>query len=91
MNSAVGDERAALGLAGIALKAGARSAVASLWRVEEASTAKLMTTFYQAMCKGPYVSKAEALQQAQKTLLLSQRQYKHPYYWAPFLLIGNWL
>jgi len=89
--TAVGDERAALGLAGIALKAGARSAVASLWRVEDASTAKLMTSFYQAMCNGPYVSKAEALQQAQKTLLLSQRQYKHPYYWAPFLLIGNWL
>jgi CHAT domain-containing protein len=85
--TAVGDERSALGLAGIALKAGARSAIASLWQVDSRSTAQLMTTFYQRICKGPDTSKAQALQAAQK---LIQKQYKHPYYWAAFLLIGNW-
>ncbi len=85
--TAVGDEQAALGLAGIAVKAGARSAVASLWLVDEESTASLMKSFYSAICNHPNFSKAQALQQAQ---LLASRRYKHPYYWAAFLLIGNW-
>ena len=57
--TALGNDRAALGLAGIALKAGARSAVASLWLVNDPATAQL--------------------------------EHSHPYYWAAFLFIGNWL
>jgi CHAT domain-containing protein len=87
--TAVGDELAALGLAGVAIKAGARSALASLWLVDEDSTAQLMSAFYSEFCNKPYLSKAQALAQAQKRLLFDRR-YKHPYYWAPFLLIGNW-
>ena len=86
--TAVGDERAALGLAGVAIKAGARSALASLWFVNDESTSKLVTEFYQQL-KNPVLSKAQALQQAQKSLM--EQGYQHPLYWAPFLLIGNWL
>ncbi len=87
--TAAGDERAALGLAGIAVKAGARSALAGLWAVDDEASARLMTDFYRHL-KGPgHTSKARALQQAQLGLLHSGR-YAHPGYWAPFLLIGSW-
>ncbi len=87
--TAAGDDRAALGLAGIALKAGARSAVASLWFINDVSTADLIADFYRHL-KNPDNSKADALQMAQLSLISSE-EYRHPAYWAPFLLIGNWL
>lgn len=85
--TASGDRRAALGLAGIAVRSGARSTVASLWPVNDETTADFMTMFYQALNK-PGVSKAEALGIAQTQLL---SKYPSPYYWAPFVLVGNWL
>jgi CHAT domain-containing protein len=85
--TAAGDERAALGLAGVAVRAGARSTLASLWLVSDESTALLMSHFYQELNTG--VSKAEALRRAQQALL--QGQYRHPYFWAAFVLLGNWL
>jgi CHAT domain-containing protein len=87
--TAVGDRRAALGLAGVAVRSGARSTLATLWSVQDQSTADLMTRFYEFI-KQSGVNKGEALRQAQLTLLRSP-QYQHPYYWAPFVLVGNWL
>lgn len=87
--SAAGDDRAALGLAGVAVKAGARSALATLWFVQDESTALVVAEFYNRL-RGDKVSKAQALQQAQLKLLQDPR-YDHPGYWAAFLLIGNWL
>lgn len=87
--TAVGDERAALGLAGVAIKAGARSALASLWFVNDTATAELIGEFYNQL-QTPSISKVQALQNAQKKLL-SQKVFNHPIFWAPFLLIGNWL
>jgi CHAT domain-containing protein len=87
--TAVGDERAALGLAGVAIKAGARSAIASLWFVNDESTSQLISEFYHQL-QNPALSKAQALQNAQKKLY-KKRTFQHPAYWAPFLLIGNWL
>lgn len=87
--TAVGDERAALGLAGVAIKAGARSALASLWFVDDEATSKLVAEFYQQL-QNPSLSKAQALQNAQKKLAV-QPKFRHPAFWAPFLLIGNWL
>ena len=87
--TASGDDRAALGLAGVALKAGARSAVASLWYVSDKASEKLVADLYQALQSGR-LSKAQALRAAQKQLLASP-QFSHPAYWAPYLLIGNWL
>jgi len=88
--TASGDDRAALGLAGVAIKAGARSALASLWFVNDQSTSALITEFYNQLRQLPPVSKAQALRAAQ-IKLLSDRRYRHPCYWSPYLIIGNWL
>jgi CHAT domain-containing protein len=87
--TAAGDDRAALGLAGVAIKAGARSALATLWTVNDPASAELVSSFYREL-QNPAVSKAKALQQAQLGLLKEPR-YRHPSYWSAFLLIGNWL
>ena len=87
--TAVGDDRAALGLAGLALKAGARSALATLWFINDQASGTLVENFYRALAD-PHLSKAEALQVAQLAML-DDPLLGHPAYWAPFLLIGNWL
>ena len=87
--TAAGDERAALGLAGMAIRAGARSSMGSLWSVSDKATSALVVGFYEAL-NTPGISKARALQQAQGVLLADAR-FGHPYYWAPFLVINNWL
>jgi CHAT domain-containing protein len=85
--TAAGDDRAALGLAGIAVKAGARSALATMWLVDDVAAARLSADFYRNLGTAG-TSKARALQQAQVGLL---DEFDHPFFWAPFLLIGNWL
>jgi CHAT domain-containing protein len=87
--TAVGDKRATLGLAGVAVRSGARSTMATLWAVQDQSTADLMVQFYKSLNQRK-TSKADALRQGQLSLLHST-EYKHPYYWAPFVLVGNWL
>ncbi len=87
--TAAGDDRAALGLAGIAIKAGARSALASLWFINDKSSTILVSEFYRQL-QTTMVSRARALQQAQLKLL-DHPVYDHPVYWSPFLLINNWL
>jgi len=87
--TAVDDERAALGLAGVSIRAGARSAMGSLWSVSDPAAYRLMEGFYRAM-KTPGVSKARALQISQQSLLASRR-FQHPYYWASYLVMNNWL
>jgi CHAT domain-containing protein len=87
--TAAGDKRAALGLAGLAVRSGARSTLATLWSVRDQSTADLMVKFYRELIQ-TQVSKAEALRQAQLALLKNPK-YEHPFYWAPFILVGNWL
>jgi CHAT domain-containing protein len=87
--TAAGDDRAALGLAGVAIKAGARSALATLWSINDEASAELVTEFYRQF-QDPAVSRAKALQQAQLKLL-SNLRFEHPGYWAPFLLLNNWL
>ena len=86
--TATEDKRAALGMTGMAVRSGAKTTVASLWNVRDRSTAKLMTEFYQLLSQ-KNVSKASALRQAQLALMEAP-QYNHPYYWSPFVLIGNW-
>ncbi|GAB4145062.1 MAG: hypothetical protein Fur0046_22620 [Cyanobacteria bacterium J069] len=88
--TAVGDDRAALGLAGVAAQAGVRSVLASLWFVNDAATSNLVQRFY-ADLKDPALSKAKALQKAQATLIESGGKFARPAYWAPFILVGNWL
>ncbi|MBR8839465.1 MAG: CHAT domain-containing protein [Stigonema ocellatum SAG 48.90 = DSM 106950] len=87
----IGSERDALGIAGISLEAGSQSAVASLWQVDDKATAQIITKFYQGLREG--LSKAQALQAAQKAWLQEHPNglYRHPGYWAAFILVGNWL
>jgi len=87
--TAAGDDRAALGLAGVGLRAGARSVVASLWSISDESTSLPVGELYRRL-KDTATTKAQALRAAQLALL-GQAKFHHPYFWAPFLLIGNWL
>lgn len=85
--TAQGDNRAVLGLAGIAIRAGARSTISTLWVALDRPNTQLMAQFYQELSK-PNTTRAKALQTAQKALF---EQYKAPNVWAPYILVGNWL
>ena len=86
--TATGDNQAILGLAGMAVRSGAKSTLASLWSVSDRSTAELMDQFYRYL-QQPNTNKAQAIRQAQLSLLQNP-QFQHPYYWSPFILVGNW-
>ncbi len=79
-----GDEL--LGLSRACLYAGASSLVMSLWQVEDESVARLMQNFYAALLKGQ--RKGAALREAQLELLQDEL-HRHPFFWAPFTLIGH--
>jgi CHAT domain-containing protein len=87
--TAEGDKQAALGLAGIAVRSGARSTLATLWTVNDQSTATFMNYFYRALAV-PGTARSAAVRQAQLQLL-ADPTLNHPYYWAAFILVGNWL
>ncbi len=87
--TAEGDDRAPLGISGMALRAKVRSALGSLWPVDDFAASSLMQEFYQALSQ-PNTNKVQALRQAQLKLL-QQPESAHPYYWSPFILVGNWL
>jgi CHAT domain-containing protein len=77
-----GDEL--LGLMRGVLFAGAESLVASLWNVHDRSTSRFMAAFYGHLGDGS--APASALQRAMQDL---RRDHPHPYYWAPFMLVGK--
>jgi CHAT domain-containing protein len=63
--------------------------LATLWEISDVATVEIINTFYsQISIQG--VSKAQALRTAQMRLI-SQPRFSHPNYWAPYMLIGNWL
>ena len=74
---------------GVAVKAGARSAMATLWFINDRASSVLVSQFYKHL-SDPSLSKAAALREAQMGLI-ADRFYRHPVYWSPFLMIGNWL
>ncbi|HEY9769486.1 MAG TPA: CHAT domain-containing protein [Coleofasciculaceae cyanobacterium] len=84
--TATGDPLAALGLAGIAVRAGVRSTLASLWFADDRYSSEIMSSFYQELSQG--TTKAKALQRAQIAVL---KKEKRPYFWSSFILLGNWL
>ncbi|KST69492.1 CHAT domain-containing protein [Mastigocoleus testarum] len=87
-DTAAGDKRAVLGLAGLAVKSGARSTIASLWPVKDEATVSLMTNFYRKLLQ-PGTNKAEALRQAQIDVV-QKTKFKEPFFWSAFVLVGNW-
>lgn len=88
-STASGDKRAALGIAGVAVRSGARSTLASLWSVDDEGTSIIMREFYSQL-KQRNITKAQAIRSAQINMLKNPL-YEHPYYWAPYVLVGNWL
>jgi CHAT domain-containing protein/Flp pilus assembly protein TadD len=94
------------GLGEITQRKGAKSVIASLWSVSDQSTGALMRRFYEIWTTHAGIPKVEALRQAQIALLREEmkldqvdaasadsptpKSFAHPYYWAPFILIGNW-
>lgn len=87
--TASGDQQAALGLAGVAIKAGARSTMGTLWAINDEATAYFIDRFYEQLMRTG-ASRAGALREAQLQLLHNP-QYRHPIYWAPYVLLGSWL
>ncbi|MBK5968613.1 MULTISPECIES: CHAT domain-containing protein [Thiorhodovibrio] len=87
--TAEGDDRTPLGLSGVALQSGARSALGSLWPVGDSATQQLMARFYEALADGK-LSKASALRQAQQAMIKSAK-HSSPSDWAAFILVGNWM
>ncbi len=87
--TAAGDKWAALGLAGMAVRAGAKSTIATLWSVNDKATATLMSKFYEELVIN-HKEKSQAIREAQLALLKNP-YYQHPFYWAPYVLVGNWL
>ncbi|MES2643110.1 MAG: CHAT domain-containing tetratricopeptide repeat protein [Myxococcota bacterium] len=75
------------GLAGQFRRAGVETLIASLWSVSDVGTHALMTAFYTRLGKGDDIGRA--LQVAQQTLLAS-KEFSHPFYWAPFVVVGDW-
>ncbi|MBD2772902.1 CHAT domain-containing protein [Iningainema tapete] len=88
-DTATGDDRAVLGLAGLAVKSGARSTIATLWPVKDRAAQMLMNRFYEQL-RQPNITKAEALRQAQINLI-RQTDFRDPFFWSAFVLVGNWL
>ncbi|ERN42048.1 hypothetical protein KR51_00013830 [Rubidibacter lacunae KORDI 51-2] len=86
--TAFGDSRAPLGLAGLAVRSGARSTLATLWLVSDNSTLALMEKFYSELIAAN-VSKAEALHRAQQQLA-ARPESQNPFDWGPYVLVGNW-
>lgn len=87
--TAQGDNRAVLGLAGLAVRAGSKSTLSTLWRANDAANTLLMTRFYTELTQ-PKMTKAKALQQAQLALF-KEYGYLDPHFWSTYVLVGNWL
>ena len=86
-SAAQGDDRAILGLAGIATLTGTRSTVSALWPAFDKFNTEFMRNFYTELSRGDS-TKAEALRKAQ---LIFIEQTKPAAIWANYVLIGNWL
>lgn len=87
--TAEGNDRAPLGLSGVALSSGARSVLGTLWVVADEATSDFMQTFYRQL-RNANNSKAEALRRTQLATI-KQERFSHPFYWSSFVLIGSWL
>ncbi len=85
--TAAGNDRSTLGIAGVALRAGVQTTLVSLWFVNDADTVPLIENFYQLL-RQPGITKAEALRQAQMKIIADPNG--HPAIWSPFVLVGNW-
>ena len=89
MGGATADGREIEGFGWLAQRQGAKSVLATLWSVADDSTGEFMSELYR-LRQQEHINKAAALQRAQIGFIESS-DYAHPFYWAPFILMGNWL
>ncbi|MBE9014374.1 CHAT domain-containing protein, partial [Pseudanabaenaceae cyanobacterium LEGE 13415] len=87
--TARGDNRAVLGLAGLAARTGTRSVLSTLWTAQGAPNTEFMVQFYRSLSQ-PQSTKAEAVRQAQLHLI-QEAGYTTSHIWSNYVLIGNWL
>ncbi len=87
--TASGDSRSVLGIAGMAIRSDTRSVIAGLWSLDDRATSLFMTSLYQFF-SDTTTTKSQAFRQAQLKLLRDP-QFQAPYYWSPYVLVGNWL
>jgi CHAT domain-containing protein len=88
-NGRISPGEGVIGMSWAFFVAGTRSMVVSQWRVNSASTSRLMKNFYQEIAIQPnHGNKAEALRNTSVRLLKDAR-YRHPFYWAGFVLVGS--
>jgi CHAT domain-containing protein len=88
----LGKEKRGEGIIGLTrafMYAGAPTVGVSLWSVADQSTADLMTSFYKRLLTSPGVSPSTAMRAAQIEMVTGKR-YSAPFYWAPFVLVGDW-
>lgn len=85
--TAAGDNRATLGLGGLAVRAGVENVLATLWAINDADTLPLIKNFYTQL-RQPGITKAEALRNTQ-IMAITNPVLEHPYIWSPFILIGK--
>jgi CHAT domain-containing protein len=78
-----------IGLTRAFMYAGAPTVGVSLWSVSDNSTAQLMTDFYKRMLTGQGMAASAAMRAAQQNMIAGKK-YSAPYYWAPFVLVGEW-
>lgn len=87
--TAAGNDRAPLGISGAAMKARAKSVLGTLWPVDDEAAVKVMDLFYTGLSTQK-LTKAQAIRQSQLKLI-ENPPFSDPFFWAPFVLIGNWL
>jgi len=87
--TAEGSDRDVLGIAGMTVQTGSNSTLATLWSVNDLSTAELMKEFYRQL-EDSDLSKAEALRKAQLHLLKDFPGRYNPSDWSPYVLVGDW-
>lgn len=87
--TATGDDREVLGIAGTTVRAGARSAIASLWSLDDEASVTFTRALYQHLGK-PGISRAEAVRLAQESML-NDPTFNHPRFWSAYVLVGSWL
>ncbi|MGR8932624.1 MAG: CHAT domain-containing protein [Gammaproteobacteria bacterium] len=85
--TAEGDDSMLLGFSGLAVKSNVLSAVGSLWSINDEATMQFMRLFYDGLSQS--LDKAQAMRAAQISMIKTKK-FRHPFFWSPFILIGNW-
>ena len=85
--TAEGDDSMLLGFSGLAVKSNVLTAVGSLWSINDEATMEFMRVFYDGLAKS--LNKAQAIREAQISMIKTKK-FRHPFFWSPFILIGDW-